>query len=249
MSTIILELKNVSKKFGGIIALDEVSFRLEDGKIYGLIGPNGAGKTTLFNVISGYIRQDQGQIFVNSEEISGLPPFQRATIFSRTFQLCRNFAGLTVLDNLLLSFHSKYESILRFLFFQQRYESKRIVESLKFLESLEIELESTKLARELSYGQNKLLELSRASLRDCRILLLDEPVAGVNPEIKKKIAKALRLEREKGNKIIILIEHDINFVMDICDYVLAMSNGKIIAEGSPSTVKENPEVLKSYLGE
>ncbi|MCS6961045.1 MAG: ABC transporter ATP-binding protein [Deltaproteobacteria bacterium] len=248
MDDILLRIKGLTKRFGGVVALNNFSIEIKKGLIYGLIGPNGAGKTTLFNVLSGFLDPDEGQIRFLNTDILKLKPFERANIFSRSFQLTRNFLNLTVQDNLLLSFRSNYESILSFIFFKYEEEKELLKQSSSFLRELDVSLDFRALARDLSYGQSKLLEMVRCVLRPHQILLLDEPVAGVNPETRKKINHMLKLQKEKGDTII-LIEHDINFVMTCSDYVFALAEGKLIAQGSPLEVRNNPQVLKSYLGE
>ncbi|MCS7184146.1 MAG: ATP-binding cassette domain-containing protein [Patescibacteria group bacterium] len=243
----LLELKKISKSFGGIKAVDEVSLEIEEGKIYSLIGPNGAGKTTLFNIISGFILPDEGKIIFRGEEITNFDIWQRASYLSRTFQLTRNFKNLNLKDNLLLSFDSPYENIFRFWQFKKKYEKEKIEIIKEFLNEIKFTREFSAKASEISYGQAKLLELTRAILKHHEILMLDEPVAGVNLEIREIIREILRKRRENGDTIL-LIEHDMNFVMDISDYVFVMSEGKLVAEGEPKIIKNNPKVLDSYLG-
>ncbi|MCS7200991.1 MAG: ABC transporter ATP-binding protein [Patescibacteria group bacterium] len=244
---ILIEVKNLSKFFGGIKAVDDVNLKIEEGKIYSLIGPNGAGKTTFFNLMSGFLKPDNGEIILRGEIINHLPTYQRAHYFARTFQFTRNFKYLSLKDNLLLAFHSDYEDILKFWQYDGDVEKEKIEIIHQFLKEIKFTRELSVTAKEISYGQAKLLELTRAILKHHEILMLDEPVAGVNPEIRQVIKDILKRQMENGDTIL-LIEHDINFVMDISDYVFVMSEGKIISEGHPNFIKNDPKVLEAYLG-
>lgn len=248
MGSCAIKVKNLSKKFGGVSALDSVSLTVQRNTIVGVIGPNGAGKTTFFNLLSGFIKPDEGEIFVDDQNITNWPAWQRAQLLSRTFQLTRNFTGLSVMDNILLSFESPFEHPVTFLAFRPKHEEQVRTKINQFLANLKIDIDPNKFAAELSYGQNKLIELVRSILKKHTVLLLDEPVAGVNPEVRSKLSEMLKIQKEEGDTVV-LIEHDIEFVMNTCDYVFAMAEGRIIAQGTPHEVRNNPEVLKSYLGE
>jgi len=244
----ILEVKNITKYFGGIKAVNSVSLKIEKGKIYSLIGPNGAGKTTFFNIISGFLFPDEGEIYLHGNNISMLSVYQRAKHFSRTFQLTRNFQNLSLKDNLFLAFDSEFESFSKFIFYQGKEEKEKLKLIQNFLQRINFSENLDKLAVEISYGQAKLLELSRAILRDHDLLLLDEPVAGVNPEIRKIIQKIIRDLKGMGDTVF-LIEHDLNFVMQISDYIFVMAEGKLISQGPPQIIQNDPKVLSAYLGE
>lgn len=237
----------MSKSFGGIKAVDNVSLEIEKGRIYSLIGPNGAGKTTFFNLISGFIMPDEGEIFLRGEDINRQSPSQRARYFSRTFQLTRNFKNLDLKNNLLLAFDSEYESILNFWKFKENIEKEKLEIIHDFLKEIKFTRDLTAKAQDISYGQAKLLELTRAILKHHDLLMLDEPVGGVNPEIREVIKRILKNLKDGGDTIF-FIEHDINFVMDISDYIFVMAEGKLISEGKPDIIKNDPKVLEAYLG-
>jgi branched-chain amino acid transport system ATP-binding protein len=245
---IILDVRNITKFFGNIKAVDSLSLKIEKGKIYSLIGPNGAGKTTFFNIIAGVIWQDSGSIYLHGNEISNLPIYQRAKHFSRTFQLTRNFQNLSLKDNLLLAFESEFERFLKFIFYQEKQEKEKLKLIYDFLQQINFSENLEKSAAEISYGQAKLLELARAILKDHDLLLLDEPVAGVNPNLRQIIKQIILNLKELGDTVF-LIEHDLNFVMEISDYIFVMAEGQLISEGNPSVIKKDPRVLAAYLGE
>jgi ABC-type branched-subunit amino acid transport system ATPase component len=242
-----LEIKNLSKSFDGIKAVDNISLEIEEGKIYSLIGPNGAGKTTFFNLLSGFLKLDKGEIIFRGNLLNKFSAEERAKYFSRTFQLTRNFKNLTLQDNLLLAFESEYESILKFWQYNEKTERDKMEIIRETLKEIKFSRELSAIGKEISYGQAKLLELTRAILHHHEILMLDEPVAGVNPEIRTIIKNSLKDLKEKGSTIF-FIEHDINFVMDVSDYVFVMSGGKLISQGEPETIKKDPLVLEAYLG-
>jgi branched-chain amino acid transport system ATP-binding protein len=245
---IILDVRNITKFFGNIKAVNSLSLKIEKGKIYSLIGSNGAGKTTFFNIIAGVIWQDSGSIYLHGNEISNLPIYQRAKHFSRTFQLTRNFQNLSLKDNLLLAFESEFESFLKFIFYQEKQEKEKLKLIYDFLQQINFSENLEKPAAEISYGQAKLLELARAILKDHDLLLLDEPVAGVNPNLRQIIKQIILNLKELGDTVF-LIEHDLNFVMEISDYIFVMAEGQLISEGNPSVIKKDPRVLAAYLGE
>jgi branched-chain amino acid transport system ATP-binding protein len=245
---IILDVRNITKFFGNIKAVNSLSLKIEKGKIYSLIGPNGAGKTTFFDIIAGIIWQDSGNIYLHGNEISNLPIYQRAKHFSRTFQLTRNFQNLSLKDNLLLAFESEFESFLKFIFYQEKQEKEKLKLIYDFLQQINFSENLEKSAAEISYGQAKLLELARAILKDHDLLLLDEPVAGVNPNLRQIIKQIILNLKELGDTVF-LIEHDLNFVMEISDYIFVMAEGQLISEGNPSVIKKDPRVLAAYLGE
>ena len=225
-----LELKSVSRSFGGIIAVNNCSFKVEENSITSLIGPNGAGKTTVFNIISGITKADSGSIKLKDYRISNLPAYKIARSgISRTFQLAKVFRNLTVRENLMLAKNATED------------EMKEVLSSVYFSKPLDT------AASSLSYGQQRLLEIARALLMPHSLLMLDEPTAGVNPKIRQELKQILRILKKNG-KTILLIEHDMDFVMDISDKVIVLAEGKVLMEGNPKEVMKDKKVLEAYLG-
>lgn len=225
-----LSLKNVSKSFGGVKAVNKCAFEVKENTITSLIGPNGAGKTTAFNIISGLTKPDTGTIKLANKNITGMPAYKIAQSgISRTFQLTKVFRNLSVRDNMLIAKKTSDEEI------------KKILQSVYFEKSLDT------IASELSYGQQRLLEIARALLMPHKLLMLDEPTAGVNPRIRQELRTILKNLRKEG-KTILLIEHDMEFVMDISDMVIVLNEGKVLREGKPKDVVKDKRVLEAYLG-
>ncbi|MEK6922509.1 MAG: ABC transporter ATP-binding protein [Nanoarchaeota archaeon] len=242
----ILEIKNISKHFGGIKALDNCTLEIPKGKIIAIIGPNGSGKTTLFNVISNLIKKDNGEIYLENENISKNEDFEIAKKgISRTFQNVRLFRNLTIKDHLEIALADSDEKLLKSLFWKRENKDKGVKEILDVV-GLNKNLDT--YATDLSFGQRKLLDLAMAIARSPSILMLDEPVAGINPKLRVEIKEILRKLNEKGETILV-IEHDMNFVMDLADYVYVLDYGKVIAEGKPREIQNNKRVLEAYLGE
>lgn len=248
-----LEIKNVHKSFGGLKAVDGCTLKVQEGSITGLIGPNGAGKTTLFNVITGHYKPDQGNILFKGQEIAGLAPHQ---IFGqkiyRTFQITREFAQMTVLENLLLMPDRQIGERIWNTWFkpsgikEQENENKsKAMEVLEFVELIDLKDE---YAGSLSGGQKKLLELARSMMADPEIVLLDEPGAGINPTLMKKLITNIQTLCIQKGITFFLIEHDMELVMNLCDPVIVMSEGKKLAEGTADEIKCNQQVLEAYLG-
>jgi len=248
-----LECIDLTKTFGGIHAVDEVDLTFEAGKITALIGPNGAGKTTLFHLINGYLKPDAGKILYREKEIQGLPPWKIGQLgIGRLFQDVRVFSNLTVWDNLLTAYKYKLgENPLWNVFLPNKilWETRMAEkQARKWLDFVELSDYQNHLAEELSYGQQKLLAIARLLVNDAGVLLLDEPTAGVNPEmIKNLVALIQRLAREE-NKTVIVIEHNLNLVLDIADWVFFMDEGKITAFGKPYEVLSDVSVREAYLG-
>ena len=248
-----LEVKDVEKSFGGLKAVDGCSLRVNEGSITGLIGPNGAGKTTLFNIITGHYRPDAGKILFQDQAIDGLPPhkiFQQKMY--RTFQITREFSQMTVLENLMIMPELQVGEKTWNTWFRLssvRDQEKRIKEkALDVLEFVEIANLKNEYAGSLSGGQKKLLEIARSMMAEPKMVLLDEPGAGVNPTLMKKlIANIETLCAEKGITFL-LIEHDMDLVMNLCDPIIVMSEGKKLAEGTSEEIKNNERVLEAYLG-
>jgi len=244
--TTILEIKKIYKHFGGIKALDGTDLKIEKGKIISIIGPNGSGKTTLFNIISNIIKSDKGNIYYNNQNITEKEDFEVAKEgISRTFQSVRLFRNLNIKDHIEIALTNDDEFIFKSLFTKKENKDSKIKEILDLV-SLKKDLNT--LATDLSYGQRKLLDLAIAIAKPHNLLMLDEPVAGINPKLRKEIKEILKKLNKKGETILI-IEHDMNFVMDLADYIYVLDNGKVIAEGKPKEIQNNKKVLEAYLGE
>jgi len=248
-----LDVKGVVKRFGGLNAVNECSFKVVEGSITGLIGPNGAGKTTLFNVITGHYKPDKGQILFQGQDISGLPPHQifQKKIY-RTFQITREFSQMTVLENLMLMPEQQIgEKIWNtwFRFKSIRHQEKALKEkALDVLEFVDLIALKDEFAGSLSGGQKKLLELARSMMADPKMVLLDEPGAGVNPTLMEKLMTKIRQLCEEEGITFLLIEHDMALVMNLCNPIIVMSEGKKLTEGTPEEVKTGERVLEAYLG-
>lgn len=248
-----IEIDRISRAFGGLQAVRDVSFTVAEGSITGLIGPNGAGKTTLFNIVAGAIAPDSGQIRLQGEDITGLPThklFHKGLV--RTFQIPHEFSRMTVRENLMLvpagqAGESLIKSWLRWgrVISEDRDILQRADDVLDFLEIGHLRDE---LAGNLSGGQKKLLDLGRTMMTDAKAVLLDEPGAGVNRTLLGKLAEAIeRLNRERGYTFCV-IEHDMDLIARLCDPVMVMANGELIASGDMATLRDNPEVREAYLG-
>jgi len=248
-----LTVDKIDLAFGGIGALCGVSLELEEPQILGVIGPNGAGKTSLINCISGFYRPQKGHIFWQGEKITKLPPHKIAQLgIARTFQNIALYHGLSVLDNLMAARHvlMKQNMFTGAIFFgwarREEIEHRRRVEEI--IDFLEIEGIRKKIVGSLPYGQRKRVDLGRALALEPKILLLDEPMAGMNVDEKEDIARFIIDIFEFLNIPIILVEHDMGVVMDICDRLIVLEFGNKIAEGSPEEIKSNPKVIAAYLG-
>ncbi len=248
----VLEVKGITKAFDGLKALNNVSFEVGEREIVGLIGPNGSGKTTLFEIINGFYAPTSGSVRFQGQEITGLAPHEIARKgVGRTFQLVRLFPKLTVLENLLVAEQNlKGEVLLNALWKSKQLaeEEKQAKEkALKLLRFVELEAKKHELAENLSYGQQKLLEIARALALNPALLLLDEPDAGLNPAIAKKVFHVVK-ELKKEGKSVLMIEHDMETVMGLCDRVIVLDFGEKIAEGTPKQIQANEQVLEAYLG-
>jgi ABC-type branched-subunit amino acid transport system ATPase component len=248
----ILEVQNLFKEFDGIKAIDGLSLEVKENSILSIVGPNGSGKTTLFNLITRFSRADKGKIVFEGKDITFLSPYKIARLgIGRTFQNIRLFPQISVLDNIMLALkYEKGENFFHSLFQTKRMKReetenlKKAEEILKFVGLLE---KKEELAENLSHGQRKLLELARVLALNPKLLLLDEPFAGVFPETRKKIVDLFRTLKDQG-KTIVFIEHNINLVWDVAERIVVLNYGKKIAEGTPEEIKENEEVQKIYLG-
>jgi branched-chain amino acid transport system ATP-binding protein len=251
----LLDVQSVSKRFGGVAAIRGMDLQVREGEIVGVIGPNGAGKTSFFNCITGLLRIDEGQITFRdaSRRLDGLPPHRilQAGV-ARTFQNLRIFRNMTVLENVAIGLHSRTRSGLLDAFARTRrwrVDEKRILaESLEHLRFIGLEREGNDVAGNLPYGSQKRLEIARALACGPKLLLLDEPVAGMNHTEKEEIVALVRRIRQKGTAVL-LIEHDMEVVMPLSDRVVVMDEGQKIAEGAPEDIRANPRVIQAYLGE
>ncbi len=247
-----LEVKNIQKSFGGIMAVMDVTFNASPGEITSIIGPNGAGKTTLINIISGIYKPDKGKVFADKYDITGKPPYDIVNYgIKRTFQNIKTFSNMTLLENVMVGFHSasKYGFINSMLHFGylKRQEKRIAEESYELLDKLDLSDYADYFPGELPYGIQKKLEIARTLSGNPDIILLDEPVAGLNIAESEEISKIIFQLKELG-KTVILIEHDMNVVMEISNKIVCLQYGEKIAEGTPSEIQNNSRVINAYLG-
>ncbi len=248
----LLEVRGLVRRFGGIRAVDGCSFAVERGSVTGLIGPNGAGKSTVFHLVSGLLRPHAGEIWFDGARIDGLPTHERARRgLVRSFQIPRELAGLSVLDNLLVAAPARRgERLAPALFDLRRVLAeeagyRRTAEGI--LELVGLADQASVSAGRLSGGQKKLLELARVLMAGPKLVLLDEPGAGVNPVLMERIVEAIRRRHAEGQSFLI-IEHDMDLVMSLCDRVVVMAQGRTLAAGTPEAIQRDPAVLDAYLG-
>lgn len=247
----VLQIKNINKHFDGIKALDNFSCDVDEKEILGLIGPNGAGKSTLFNVITNFIQSDSGTVIFNSKNISKNKPHNIVGLgISRTFQDLRLIRQLSVIDNVMLSFQNqKGESIHDIFVNNKGIKNEEYINNNKAIELLDLAGildKKNDLAGNLSYGQQKLLSIVCCLASDSKLLLLDEPIAGVNPAMREKILDIIK-NLSSMNKTVILIDHDMDFVMNICDRIIFMDAGKKVSEGRPQELRNDPKLIEAYL--
>ncbi|MBR2214202.1 MAG: ABC transporter ATP-binding protein [Selenomonadaceae bacterium] len=249
----LLRAENVSEVFGGLKAVSDFNFYINEGELVGLIGPNGAGKTTAFNLFTGVYKPTSGTISFAGKSIVGLKPHEITQQgIARTFQNIRLFSELSVLDNVKIAHHSriKYglgEAVLRV----GRYLTEETAveeESLRLLSIFKLESHAYELARELPYGAQRRLEIARALATQPKLLLLDEPAAGMNPQETKELMDMIRWVRDEFKLTVLLIEHDMSLVMGICERIYVLEYGMVIASGTPQEIQTNPDVIKAYLG-
>ncbi|EPY2273579.1 ABC transporter ATP-binding protein [Clostridium sporogenes] len=237
----ILEVKDLKINFGGITAVDNLNFSVIKGEILGVIGPNGAGKTTLYNAITGIYKPSKGDIFLNNKKITGMKPYKISRLgIARTFQNIRLFNSLTVLENILVGRVSELKKLVKL--------NPYMEETSDILKVVGLEKVINNMACDLPYGQQRKVEIARALAISPKVLLLDEPAAGMNNYEKGDLKNLINLLREDFNITVLIIEHDMGVIMDLCDRILVLDYGKKIAEGSPEEISNDDNVIKAYMG-
>lgn len=248
-----LRLERITQVFGGLTALEDISFTAKSGEITGVIGPNGAGKTTLFNIVTGIYHQTAGAVYLNDRNVSGFPPEKLATLgMVRTFQNIELFGQMTVVENVMVGLHTKSKSgiLSCALKLPGHLKEERVIRerAMQWLDFAGVtELCQTEAAN-LPFGKGRLLEIARAMALEPQIILMDEPAAGLNSRETVELAALIRKIRESGVTVV-LVEHDMELVMDVCDSILVLNLGRKLAEGTPQEIQENPAVIAAYLGE
>ena len=255
MAEYLLETKDLGISFGGLKAAQNVNLRIKKNQIYGLIGPNGAGKTTIFNLLTCVYKPTVGTFYLDGEEMKNLTPDRiNQKGIARTFQNIRLFNNMTVVRNVMVGLHNRPEFKCSFLESALRLprhfkvEKEMREKAKELLRIFDLEQERNSLACNLPYGKQRKLEIARALATDPKILLLDEPAAGMNPHETEDLAKTIRFIRDKFDMTILLIEHDMNFVSDLCDELTVLSFGTVLSQGDTKTVLQDPKVIKAYIG-
>ena len=249
----LLDVKNLTKNFGGLTAVGDVTLELHEGELVGLIGPNGAGKTTLFNLLTGVYVPSEGTVTLDGHVLNGKNPYKIAALgLGRTFQNIRLFKDLTVLDNVLIAFnnHHKEHLLSSFLRLPAYYKNEEELrqKALDLLKIFDLDGEAETLAKNLAYGQQRRLEIVRALATEPKILFLDEPAAGMNPQETAELTELIRRIQKEFNITIMLIEHDMSLVMEVTERIYVLEYGRLIAHGTPDEIKNNKRVIEAYLG-
>ncbi|MCX7569923.1 ABC transporter ATP-binding protein [Tumebacillus sp. DT12] len=251
---LLLNVDNVSRVFGGLKAVSDVNMQIQDGELVGLIGPNGAGKTTLFNLLTGVYEPSGGKIHLSGESVGGLRPYQITKRgAARTFQNIRLFGDMTVLENVMVAYHmharhSLFTSIFR-LPGHFKGEAEMREKAVEFLKIFNLDGKKDEIAKNLPYGEQRRLEIARALAARPKLLLLDEPAAGMNPQETVDLMNLIRWIRDEFKITILLIEHDMGLVMGVCERIYVLDHGQIIASGTPEEIRTNPHVIEAYLGQ
>ena len=250
----LLDVNNLTMVFGGLTAVKDFEISIEEGELVGLIGPNGAGKTTIFNMLTGVYVPTEGSIEIDGTSVVKKSPSQIVSIgAARTFQNIRLFDNLTVLENIKVAYHNELDySFANAIFRTKKYwaqEKQSREECLKLLEVFDLQGFADVKAKNLPYGKQRKLEIARALATNPKILMLDEPAAGMNPQETEELMSTINFIRDKFDIAILLIEHDMKLVMGICERLVVVDYGKIIATGLPAEIRSNPDVIKAYLGE
>lgn len=249
----LLEVKQLTKHFGGLTAVGDVTLELNEGELVGLIGPNGAGKTTLFNLLTGVYEPSEGTVTLDGHLLNGRPPYKIASLgLGRTFQNIRLFKDLTVLDNVLIAFSNHHKSHVFASFFRlpafYKNEQDLKEKAIALLKIFDLDTEAATLAKNLAYGQQRRLEIVRALATEPKILFLDEPAAGMNPQETAELTELIRRIKDEFKITIMLIEHDMNLVMEVTERIYVLEYGRLIAHGTPDEIKHNKRVIEAYLG-
>ncbi|MCR4746101.1 MAG: ABC transporter ATP-binding protein [Lachnospiraceae bacterium] len=250
----LLEASNLSISFGGLRAVDDFSITIEEGELYGLIGPNGAGKTTVFNLLTGVYHPDEGIIKLGERDITRYDPVHKNQAgIARTFQNIRLYSGLSVIDNVKVGLHNQYHysTLAGILHLGSYHKVEKEIDdrARELLSVFKMEDEADVQSKNLPYGKQRKLEIARALATNPKLLLLDEPAAGMNPNETAELMETISFIREKFNMTILLIEHDMKLVSGICEKLTVLNFGRMLAEGATKDVLSNPEVVKAYLGE
>jgi branched-chain amino acid transport system ATP-binding protein len=250
---ILLITQSLGVRFGGLLALDNLNLALPEGGLYGLIGPNGAGKTTVFNLLSGFLKPTQGTMAFAGQDLHGWPPHLRTRLgVARTFQNIRLFEDLSVLDNVLVGLHCRrqtgwWDGLLHSPRYRREERGQRR-QALALLEEVDLKDAALERAGQLPYGHQRRLEIARALATRPRLLLLDEPAAGLNPQETQELMDFLRDIRVRHHLTLLVIEHNLRLVMHLCEHLTVLDHGLTIAAGKPMEVQKNPQVIKAYLG-